>query len=221
MGCSLEPPRPRIRACCIDTAQLCAGRYNYNTDVYNTAQLDFVNRNQLEFVAMYNGGARARPAPAVRCSRTLLSAAYLQLQRKTHVAGWPLPTGADERCFFWESALPTNPNNQYYGSALCTADDLVRVLNASNQVLHAPVKRLALFNEGWGLYPQNTTEAATWYKAVLEEVVARTGVRLISPTDKHGSEGLAWTGAFYRACADRGCNLLLIDEFAVHRYNTK
>jgi len=188
--------------------------YNYNADFISDEELAFIKAEQIEFIPMFGG-------------------AYLQTERVTAdtVKGWPRPSGKDRRCFMWEGAKPEKQANQFYGSPTCTAEDIVQVLQATNQMLDMPIKRLMLWNEPWekqemaGIngIPQDATETAKWFKAVLEPALTTLGgdVKLVSATTKHGPAGLGWDAEFLRACRDIECNLELIAEFAVHRYITK
>jgi hypothetical protein len=71
----------------------------------------------------------------------MVNGAYLQLERETTVTGWPLPSGTNRRCYLFESALPSNPSNQYFGSAVCTPQDLLDLLNAAKTFFGARFKR--------------------------------------------------------------------------------
>ena len=178
--------------------------YNYNPMPLSNDELDFINRNSLDFMMMLNG-------------------AYIQLESQNSITGWPLAQGTNRRCFLWESALPTNVNNQYYGSPLCTADDLIRVVNATRQVVNTPITKLAMFNEPWpeAAYPENATLSARAYKDIFEPTADAFGLKIISATTQATSRALEWDIEFFERCIDIGCNLELLDGWSVHRYNVK
>ena len=178
--------------------------YNYNVMPVSQHEVDYINSNNVEFIPMFGG-------------------AYAQTQQTASIAGWPLASGSNERCYLWESEIPTGENNQYTGSSVCTVAQLIELINASTHVLSTPIRRVALFNEPWenAAYYENATKAAWWYKDVLEPLVAALGLEVTSATTQSSLRAVEWDTSFLKTCMDYGCNLDLITEWSIHHYNTK
>lgn len=179
--------------------------YNYNIDFVSQAELDFINANNLEFVPMMLGY-------------------YAQVERATHVDGWPLATGTDRRCYHWPSALPSNTNNQYYGSTVCTLEELKTVLEATNSMLNVPIRRLAMYNEPWpeAAYVEPVAESVQAYMDYFQPLAQQLGLELISWTTQNGPKAIEYDVEWFRLCKDTpGCNINYITEFSIHRYNQK
>ena len=71
-----------------------AWAYNYGNIIKDAGQLDYINRNSIEFIPMYNG-------------------AYATMTTTEDVPGWSGGLAASNvRCYFWQDAVPTNPNNE-------------------------------------------------------------------------------------------------------------
>jgi hypothetical protein len=178
--------------------------YNYNVIPMSQAEVDYMNSNNMEFVPMFGG-------------------AYAQTQYSNTIAGWPLEQGGDARCYLWEEAIPTGINNIYKDSSVCTVEQLVELVNASNSVLSRPIERIAMFNEPWAsaAYPENHTKAARFYKDMLEPLVEALGLSVISATTQATNRALEWDTSFLKDCMGYGCNLGLIKEWSIHEYKTK
>ena len=178
--------------------------YNYNPRPMTQDQLDFINRNNLDYMLMLNG-------------------AYIATETDTVISGWPLAQGTNRRCFLWQDAVPTNPNNQYYGSPLCTLNDMLSVVNATLKVVTSPVNKIAMFNEPYpgAAYEQNASLSARSYKDFFEPAARVFGLRIISATTQAKSKTLGWDTEFLTACIDLGCDLELMDGWSIHLYNSK
>lgn len=185
--------------------------YNYNVIPSSKHEVDFLNDNNMEFIAHF-GGTYAQT-----------ELAWGTDEYGDAPTGWPLVYGTNRRCYTWSSELPVNPNNEYYGSSLCTKEQLIEVINASNAVLNVPVQRIMLWNEPYegALYEENATETAHWYKDIFQEVVTALGLKVTSATTSHSPKALDWDETFLKTCMDLGCDLSLIDEWSIHKYNTK
>ena len=178
--------------------------YNYNPRPMSQDQVDFVNRNNLDYMLMLNG-------------------AYIPIEIDSFIFGWPLAQGTNRRCYLWNEALPTNPNNQYYGSSLCELNDMLSVINATLKVVMSPVTKLAMFNEPYpgAAYEQNATLSARAYKDFFEPAARVFGLKIISATTQAKSKTLGWDAEFLRACVDIGCDLELMNGWSIHLYNLK
>lgn len=178
--------------------------YNYNVVPGSQQEVDYINNNDVEFIPMFGG-------------------AYAQIEQVESVTNWPLSSGNAVRCYLWESEIPTGENNQYTGSGVCTASQLIELINASRQVINTPIRRVALFNEPWysALYPENATQSARWYKDVLEPVVAALGLEVTSATTQSSIRAVEWDTEFFKRCMDYDCNLNLMTQWSVHDYKTK
>ena len=179
--------------------------YNYNIDFVTQAELDFINANNLEFVPM-------------------MLSYYAQVERATHVSGWPLATGTNRRCYHWQSALPSNTNNQYYGSEVCTLAELKAVLEATNSMLNVPIRRLAMYNEPWpeAAYAEPVAESVQAYMDYFQPLAQQLGLELISWTTQNGPKAIDYDIEWFKLCMDTpGCDMNHITEFSIHRYNTK
>jgi hypothetical protein len=178
--------------------------YNYNVIPKTQYEVDYINNNNVEFIPMFGG-------------------AYAQVEQTTSPTNWPLASGTDRRCYLWESEIPTGVNNPYTGSSVCTAEQLIELINASRQVLNTPIRRVALFNEPWenAAYYENATKSARWYKDVLEDVVGALGLEVTSATTQGSSRALDWDTEFFQRCMDYECNLDLMTQWSVHEYKTK
>jgi len=177
--------------------------YNYELTPSSQQEVDYMNSNGVEFIPMFGG-------------------AYATTQQTAVIENWPLATG-NSRCYLWASEVPTNANSPYVGSSVCTAAQLVALINASRQVLSTPIRRVAMFNEPWtnAAYPEDATDSATWFKDVLEPVAAALSLEITSATTQAAARALSWDTQFLQQCADYGCNLDLITQWSVHEYKTK
>ena len=178
--------------------------YNYNVRPFSQAELDFVNANNIEFVPMFGG-------------------AYAQTQSEDLITGWPLAQGSNERCYLWSAYLPTSPSNEYYGSSLCTASQLIELVNATASVVNQPLKRIALFNEPWpdAAYPEDPSETATFYKNLIEPIAYALGLSVVTATSQQNDRALNWDTAFFQACEDLQCDFSLISQWSIHEYKVK
>ena len=173
--------------------------YNYNVHLLHDAEVDFLNRNGVEFVPMVGG-------------------AYLETQRETAPTGWPLASGVDQRCYHYASAVPAN------GGSLCTLQDFIDILDATDSLLTRKVTRFMLYNEPWpqAEHPEPVIDAVAAYKAYFQPVAEQRNLDLISWTTQNGAaKGLAYDAAFLRLCIDDGCDIELIKFWQIHRYSTK
>ena len=182
-----------------------AWAYNYANIIKDAGQLDYINRNSIEFIPMYNG-------------------AYATLATTEDVPGWSGASAAgNARCYFWQDAVPTGSGNEYTGSDLCTVNDLVTVLNEMQALTTAPIQRVMLWNEPWigAETPQDPVVAANWYKNVLEDVIAQTGLEVTMWTSSESDRSLVFDKAFMEQCVAIGCNLDLLTEIGIHDYKAK
>ena len=181
-----------------------AWAYNYGNIIKDAGQLDYINRNSIEFIPMYNG-------------------AYATMTTTEDVPGWSGGSAAGNvRCYFWQDAVPTNPNNENYNADLCTVNDLVSVLNDMQALTTAPIKRVMLWNEPWvgAETPQDPVVAAGWYKAIFEDVIAQTGLEVVMWTSSESDRSLDFDKAFLEECVALGCNLDLLTEVGIHDYKS-
>jgi hypothetical protein len=184
--------------------------YNYNLKPSSNYEINFINRNDMEFIPMFGG-------------------AFVQLEHSnSQLENWPLmQNGANRRCFLWTSAIPTDINSQYYGSQLCTSQDIVDVITASRSLFNKPITRVALFNEPWptAAFEEPASEAVPWFKDVLQPALASLGITSViswtTQADGTGTKALAYDAEFFRGCKDYGCNLDLFTGWSIHNYNTK
>mgnify|MGYP002017279694 FL=1 len=182
-----------------------AWAYNYANIIKDAGQLDYINRNSIEFIPMYNG-------------------AYATLATTEDVPGWSGASAAGNvRCYFWQSAVPTGGGNEYAGSDLCTVADLVGALNDMQALTTAPIKRVMLWNEPWlgAETPHDPAVAANWYKTIFEDVIAQTGLEVTMWTSSESDRSLVFDKAFIEACLVLNCNLELITEIGIHDYKAK
>jgi hypothetical protein len=153
--------------------------YNYNIDLLTDAEVSFLNHNSVEFIPMFGSY-------------------YVQTQRRSSPTARPNPSGRNRRCYLWQSAIPTAPNNVYRGSSDCTLDDILTVLNATIGMLTVPVRRLALFNEPWpeAAFPEPVNESVAAYMAYFQPIATMLGLDLISATTQPGTKALSWDQPF-------------------------
>ena len=185
--------------------------YNYNVVPSSKVEVDFVNSNDMEFIPMFNGAY-------AQTEFALGSDEYGEAP-----TGWPLAYGTNRRCYTWVDSIPTSTTSPYFGSSVCTKEQLITLINASNSVLNVPLKRIMMFNEPYigAAYEQAADTTAHWYKDVFQEVVLALGLKITSATTSHSQKSLDWDELFLKTCMDLGCDLSLIDEWSIHNYNTK
>ena len=188
--------------------------YNYEVDLLSDAEVNFINRNAIEFVPMFMG-------------------TYVQLERESSPTGWSRPSGTNRRCYLWATAIPDGDNNEYTGSSVCTQQDLRDVLDATDAMLTRKVTRIMLYNEPWpqAANPEPAADAVDGYRKLIQPVAIERNLEVISWTSQHDNtavKSLQYDIDWITACqAHRGpgeafpCDVDTIANWQIHRYKTK